>query len=84
MVRYHVDYPWPSSPVCWWVRDRRGAGLLGRLLRIPSFIVTLAGMLVFKGLALALCRASRWGRSRDVPEIVVGLHFRSCFPVWAR
>ena len=32
--------------------------------RIPSFIVTLAGMLVFKGLALALLRASRSGRFR--------------------
>ncbi len=40
------------------------AGLVRRLPRIPSFIVTLAGMLVFKGLAWRCCRASRSGRSR--------------------
>jgi putative multiple sugar transport system permease protein len=34
--------------------DRGGAGLLGGLLAHPSFIVTLAGMLVFRGLTLWL------------------------------
>ena len=58
----------PTIVVCLVARrgDRRGAGLLrSPICKIPSFIVTLAGMLVFKGLALtAAGRASRSGRSR--------------------
>ena len=63
MVRYRrCTIRWPSSP----------ASLVGALIgaaqgywvayfKIPSFIVTLAGMLVFKGLALALLQGQSVG-----------------------
>ena len=47
-------------------------------MRIPSFIVTLAGMLVFKGLALALLQGQSVGPfPNDVPVAQLGLHPRS-------
>src|SRR5438876_3725419 len=55
MVRYHVAYP-VAFIACLMVGAAIGAaqGYWVAYFRIPSFIVTLAGMLVFKGLALAV------------------------------
>ena len=55
MVRYHLDYPL-AIIACLIVGAAIGAaqGYWVAYFGIPSFIVTLAGMLVFKGLALAL------------------------------
>src|SRR3979490_1378269 len=54
MVRYHVPYPL-AFIACLLVGAAIGAaqGYWIAYFGIPSFIVTLAGMLVFKGLALA-------------------------------
>jgi putative multiple sugar transport system permease protein len=52
MVDWKSD---PLRPSCAWPgggRDRRAQGYFVAYMKIPSFIVTLAGMLVFKGLAL--------------------------------
>src|SRR5450432_3771799 len=51
MVRYHVDYPL-AFIACLLVGAAIGAaqGYWVAYFKIPSFIVTLAGMLVFKGL----------------------------------
>ena len=62
----------------------RGRGVIGgaqgwfvAYLKIPSFIVTLAGMLVFKGLALALLQGQSVGPfPEDVPAAQLGLHPR--------
>src|SRR5438034_3391979 len=53
MVRFHVDYPL-AFIACLLVGAAIGAaqGYWVAYFGIPSFIVTLAGMLVFKGLAL--------------------------------
>src|SRR5260370_15160448 len=55
MVRYHIDYP-IAFIACLLVGAALGAaqGYWVAYFKIPSFIVTLAGMLVFKGLALAV------------------------------
>src|SRR6187549_1852364 len=55
MVRYHIDYPL-AFLACLLVGAAIGAaqGYWVAYFKIPSFIVTLAGMLVFKGLALAI------------------------------
>src|SRR3954468_19016812 len=55
MVRYHVAYPL-AFIACLIVGAAIGAaqGYWIAYFKIPSFIVTLAGMLVFKGLALAI------------------------------
>jgi putative multiple sugar transport system permease protein len=55
MVRYHVHYV-PATIICLLVGAAIGAaqGYWVAFQKIPSFIVTLAGMLVFKGLTLAL------------------------------
>src|SRR5437879_6691349 len=55
MVRYHIDFPL-AVIACLIVGAAIGAaqGYWVAFFGIPSFIVTLAGMLVFKGLALAL------------------------------
>ena len=55
MVEHHWHFV-PATVVCLVVGGAIGAaqGAFVAWLRIPSFIVTLAGMLVFKGLALAL------------------------------
>jgi len=57
--------------------DRRGAGYFVAFFRIPAFIVTLAGMLVFKGLSLALLQGQSVGPVPDhVPTAEFGLHSR--------
>ncbi|MES2941408.1 MAG: multiple monosaccharide ABC transporter permease [Pseudomonadota bacterium] len=61
-----VNYDWhfvPASMVCLLVGGIIGAaqGYFVAFFRIPSFIVTLAGMLVFKGLALALLQGQSVG-----------------------
>ena len=62
MVRYHVDYP-IAFIACLLVGAAIGAaqGYWVAYFGIPSFIVTLAGMLVFKGLALALLQGQSVG-----------------------
>ncbi|MDQ7742738.1 multiple monosaccharide ABC transporter permease [Hydrogenophaga pseudoflava] len=61
-----VSYEWhfvPASLVCLLVGAVIGGaqGWFVAFFRIPSFIVTLAGMLVFKGLALALLQGQSIG-----------------------
>jgi putative multiple sugar transport system permease protein len=61
-----VNYEWhylPTTLVCLVVGGLIGAaqGYFVAFFRIPSFIVTLAGMLVFKGLALALLNGQSVG-----------------------
>src|SRR5918994_7553186 len=55
MVRYGIHFV-PTTIVCLIVGGLIGAaqGYWVAFFRVPSFIVTLAGMLVFKGLTLAL------------------------------
>jgi len=62
MVRYHVDYP-AAFLACLLVGAAIGAaqGYWVAYFGIPSFIVTLAGMLVFKGLALAFLQGQSVG-----------------------
>src|ERR1700680_5345142 len=62
VVRYHVPYPLAFIP-CLLVGAAIGAaqGYWVAYFKIPSFIVTLAGMLVFKGLALAFLQGQSVG-----------------------
>jgi putative multiple sugar transport system permease protein len=65
-----VSYDWhyvPATIACLAVGALIGAaqGLWVAFFRIPSFIVTLAGMLVFKGLALALLQGQSIGPFPD-------------------
>src|SRR6266568_5009187 len=62
MVRYHIDYTL-AFLACLLVGAAIGAaqGYWVAYFGIPSFIVTLAGMLVFKGLALALLQGQSVG-----------------------
>jgi putative multiple sugar transport system permease protein len=62
MVRHHVAYPL-AFLACLVVGALIGAaqGYWVAYFKIPSFIVTLAGMLVFKGLALALLQGQSVG-----------------------
>src|ERR1700731_4881649 len=62
MVHYHVDYPIAFID-CLVVGAAIGAGqgYWIAYFKIPSFIVTLAGMLVFKGLALAFLQGQSVG-----------------------
>jgi putative multiple sugar transport system permease protein len=62
MVRYHIDYPL-AFIACLLVGAAIGAaqGYWVAYFGIPSFIVTLAGMLVFKGLALAVLQGQSVG-----------------------
>ncbi|WLA80089.1 multiple monosaccharide ABC transporter permease [Bradyrhizobium elkanii] len=62
MVRYHVSYP-IAFVACLLVGAAIGAaqGYWVAYFGIPSFIVTLAGMLVFKGLALAVLQGQSVG-----------------------
>jgi len=82
MVRYHVDYP-VAFIACLLVGAAIGAaqGYWVAYFKIPSFIVTLAGMLVFKGLALALLQGQSVGPfpttfqklpSGFIPEVLPG------------
>jgi putative multiple sugar transport system permease protein len=66
MVEYHWHFI-PASLVCLAVGAAVGAaqGWFVAYFRIPSFIVTLAGMLVFKGLALALLNGQSVGPFPD-------------------
>ena len=65
-----VNYEWhylPTAIVCLVVGGLIGAaqGYFVAFFRIPSFIVTLAGMLVFRGLALALLQGQSVGPFPD-------------------
>jgi putative multiple sugar transport system permease protein len=62
MVRYHVAYPL-AFLACLLAGALIGAaqGYWVAYFKIPSFIVTLAGMLVFKGLALAILQGQSVG-----------------------
>jgi putative multiple sugar transport system permease protein len=82
MVRYQVDYP-IAFIACLLVGAAIGAaqGYWVAYFGIPSFIVTLAGMLVFKGLALALLQGQSVGpfpptfqklSSGFIPELLPG------------
>ena len=79
--------PWEAAIVlCLIVGSLVGAaqGWFVAALRIPSFIVTLAGMLVFKGLALAVLQGQSVGpfptefqklSSGFIPELFTGVSF---------
>mgnify|MGYP000075928932 CR=1 FL=1 len=82
MVRYHIDFPL-AIIACLIVGGAIGAaqGYWVAYFGIPSFIVTLAGMLVFKGLALALLQGQSVGpfpgtfqklSSGFIPELISG------------
>src|ERR1700749_3580277 len=62
MVQYHVDFPL-AFLACLMLGAAIGAaqGYWVAYFKIPSFIVTLAGMLVFKGLALAVLEGQSVG-----------------------
>ncbi|MBC7680774.1 MAG: sugar ABC transporter permease [Ferruginibacter sp.] len=66
MVNYNWHYL-PTAIVCLGVGGLIGAaqGYFVAFFRIPSFIVTLAGMLVFRGLALALLQGQSVGPFPD-------------------
>ncbi|MGE5158683.1 MAG: multiple monosaccharide ABC transporter permease, partial [Gemmatimonas sp.] len=82
MVRYHIAYP-IAFIACLLVGAAIGAaqGYWVAYFGIPSFIVTLAGMLVFKGLALAVLQGQSVGpfpstfqklSSGFIPELFAG------------
>src|SRR5215813_11767225 len=82
MVRYHIDPPL-AFLACLLLGAAIGAaqGYWVAYFGIPSFIVTLAGMLVFKGLALAVLQGQSVGpfpptfqklSSGFIPEILEG------------
>src|SRR3954453_1104188 len=86
MVRYHIDYPL-AVIACLIVGGAIGAaqGYWVAYFGIPSFIVTLAGMLVFKGLALALLQGQSVGpfpvefqrlSSGFIPDLFAGAELR--------
>ncbi|MFD2262181.1 multiple monosaccharide ABC transporter permease [Lacibacterium aquatile] len=62
MVQFKIHYI-PATLICLIVGGAIGAaqGYWVAFLKIPSFIVTLAGMLVFKGLALAILQGQSVG-----------------------
>ncbi|UIN22377.1 multiple monosaccharide ABC transporter permease [Herbaspirillum frisingense] len=86
-----VDYGWgfvPASIVCLIAGGLIGAaqGYWIAYFKIPSFIVTLAGMLVFKGMALALLQGQSLGpfpptfqmlSSGFIPELTDSTGFRT-------
>ncbi|MFJ3315801.1 multiple monosaccharide ABC transporter permease [Herbaspirillum huttiense] len=86
-----VDYGWgfvPASIVCLIAGALIGAaqGYWIAYFKIPSFIVTLAGMLVFKGMALALLQGQSLGpfpqtfqmlSSGFIPELTDNTAFRT-------
>ena len=85
-----VEYNWhliPATLVCLAVGAVVGAaqGWFIAYFKIPSFIVTLAGMLVFKGLALALLQGQSVGpfpvefqllSSGFIPDVFAGAELR--------
>ena len=86
MVR-HEDalHPWPTI-LCLALGALIGAaqGYWVAYLKIPSFIVTLAGMLVFKGLALAVLQGQSVGPFSPTFQKLSPASFRSCSPAPAR
>ena len=78
-----VNYEWhyvPATLLCLVVGAVIGGaqGYFIAFFKIPSFIVTLAGMLVFKGLSLALLQANRSGRSRPSSSCSARASFPTC------
>ena len=85
-----VQYNWhfvPATLVCLVCGGLIGAaqGWFVAFMKIPSFIVTLAGMLVFKGLSLALLQGQSVGPFPDtfqllssgfIPDVFEGEHLR--------
>ncbi len=71
MVNYNWHYL-PTAIVCLAVGGLIGAmqGYFVAFFRIPSFIVTLAGMLVFRGLALALLQGQSVGPFPDTFQML--------------
>jgi len=87
MVEYHWHFV-PATLVCLAVGGAIGAaqGYFIAFFKIPSFIVTLAGMLVFKGLSLALLQGQSVGpfpaefqllSSGFIPDVFGGESLRS-------
>jgi putative multiple sugar transport system permease protein len=87
MVEYHWHFV-PATLVCLAVGGAIGAaqGYFIAFFKIPSFIVTLAGMLVFKGLSLALLQGQSVGpfpaefqllSSGFVPDVFAGESLRT-------
>ena len=79
MVEYNMALSCSPASLCLVLGGAIGAaqGYWVAFYKIPSFIVTLAGMLVFKGLALAVLEGAV-GRavSARVPAAEHGLHSR--------
>jgi len=57
---------------------------LGGLFQDSSFIVTLAGMLVFKGLALAVLQGQSVGPFSPTFQKLLRVSFQNLFPAPAR
>ena len=81
MVRYHVAYPL-AFVACLLVGAAIGAaqGYWVAYFKIPSFIVTLAGMLVFKGLALAILQGQSVGPFPPTFQKLSSGFIPNCFP----
>ena len=78
MVNYHWHYL-PAAIVCLVLGGVIGAaqGYWVAFYKIPSFIVTLAGMLVFKGLALVVLEGASVGPFPPQFQLLsTGLHSR--------
>jgi putative multiple sugar transport system permease protein len=71
MVNFHMHFV-PASIICLVLGGVIGAaqGYWVAFHRIPSFIVTLAGMLVFKGLALAVLQGQSVGPFPDAFQLL--------------
>jgi putative multiple sugar transport system permease protein len=71
MVDYHVHFV-PASIICLLLGGFIGAaqGYWVAFYKIPSFIVTLAGMLIFKGLALAVLQGQSVGPFPDAFQLL--------------
>ncbi|RYB07277.1 multiple monosaccharide ABC transporter permease [Lichenibacterium ramalinae] len=71
MVNYHVDYV-SATLLCLVVGGLVGAsqGYFVAYFGIPSFIVTLAGMLVFRGLTLSVLNGASVGPFPDVFQLL--------------
>jgi putative multiple sugar transport system permease protein len=71
MVNYHLDYV-SATVICLVVGGIIGAaqGYFVAYFGIPSFIVTLAGMLVFRGLTLAVLQGASVGPFPDIFQLL--------------
>lgn len=71
MVDYHMHFV-PASIICLVLGGIIGAaqGYWVAFYKIPSFIVTLAGMLIFKGLALAVLQGQSVGPFPDTFQLL--------------